>query len=148
VKGKLISVPVAVIRGLALADDGSTASDLLRGGDRRPVLARHRRGDRTRAPTGATACAVLGAQVRRPAGRAPTSIESAVADALTAPAPHHTRPARFVWITEPRSAVRRCSTWMKDAWRSDLGERRPARRAPLERRIAKGQILVSTHRRS
>ena len=33
VKGKLTAVPVAVVRGLALPDDGSTAARLLRGGE-------------------------------------------------------------------------------------------------------------------
>ena len=33
VKGKLTAVPVAVVRGLSLADDGSTAVQLLRGGE-------------------------------------------------------------------------------------------------------------------
>ena len=33
VKGKLTAVPVAVVRGLSMPDDGSTAAKLLRGGD-------------------------------------------------------------------------------------------------------------------
>ena len=33
---------------------------------------------------------------------APELIEAAVAEALTAPAPHHTRPVRFVWMADAR----------------------------------------------
>ena len=69
----------------------------------------------------------------------PQHIEAAVADALTAPAPHHTRPVRFVWL---RDADRRVSLLdrMKARWRDDLsrdGEPRDA----VETRVERGQIL-------
>ncbi len=63
VKGKLTAIPVAVVRGLALRDDGSTARDLVRAGDGGPVLAGHRGGDRA-GPLAGPAAAPLGAAVR------------------------------------------------------------------------------------
>ena len=46
-------------------------------------------------------------------------VEAAVAEALTAPAPHHTRPVRFVWMQDPRTRLRLLDR-MKDRWRADL----------------------------
>ncbi|WP_201399742.1 nitroreductase family protein, partial [Mycobacterium intracellulare] len=61
------------------------------------------------------------------------------AEALTAPAPHHTRPVRFVWLQHPGTRARLLDR-MKDKWRSDLaGDGRPA--DAIERRVARGQIL-------
>ncbi len=69
----------------------------------------------------------------------PAVIEAAVAEALTAPAPHHTRPVRFVWL---RDADRRTALLdrMRDKWRADLAaDGKPA--DAIERRVARGQIL-------
>jgi coenzyme F420-0:L-glutamate ligase/coenzyme F420-1:gamma-L-glutamate ligase len=66
-------------------------------------------------------------------------VEAAVAEALTAPAPHHTRPVRFVWLQDP---VRRRALLdrMKDKWRADLtADGKPA--DAVERRVARGRIL-------
>ena len=69
----------------------------------------------------------------------PSSIEAAVAEALTAPAPHHTRPVRFVWVQD-RPTRARLLDGMKDQWRADLtGDGRPA--DAVERRVGRGQIL-------
>jgi coenzyme F420-0:L-glutamate ligase/coenzyme F420-1:gamma-L-glutamate ligase len=69
----------------------------------------------------------------------PHLVEAAVAEALTAPAPHHTRPVRFVWLQTPASRVRLLDR-MRDRWRSDLtGDGKPA--DAIERRVARGQIL-------
>ena len=69
----------------------------------------------------------------------PQLIEDAVAEALTAPAPHHTRPVRFVWLQTPATRNRLLDR-MKDKWRRDLGgDGRPA--DSVERRLARGQIL-------
>ena len=46
-------------------------------------------------------------------------IEAAVAEALTAPAPHHTRPVRFVWLAD-RDRRLALLDRMKEAWRADL----------------------------
>ncbi|ETB29136.1 hypothetical protein O983_02165, partial [Mycobacterium avium 09-5983] len=66
-------------------------------------------------------------------------VREAVAEALTAPAPHHTRPVRFVWLQTPAVRTRLLDA-MKDKWRADLaGDGRPAE--SIERRVARGQIL-------
>src|SRR5262249_31580628 len=117
VKGKLTATPVAVVRGLTIADDGSTARPLLRPGDEDLVgLGTAEALDMWRQQ----------AQLwRRPVRRfsdepVPTGlIEAAVAEALTAPAPHHTRPVRFVWLQTPAARARLLDR-MKDKWRSDL----------------------------
>jgi coenzyme F420-0:L-glutamate ligase/coenzyme F420-1:gamma-L-glutamate ligase len=69
----------------------------------------------------------------------PELIEAAVAEALTAPAPHHTRPVRFVWLQTPATRTRLLDR-MRDKWRADLsGDGKPA--DAVERRIMRGQIL-------
>jgi coenzyme F420-0:L-glutamate ligase/coenzyme F420-1:gamma-L-glutamate ligase len=69
----------------------------------------------------------------------PQLIEDAVAEALTAPAPHHTRPVRFVWLQTAATRIRLLDR-MRDKWRSDLsGDGKPA--DAVERRVARGQIL-------
>jgi coenzyme F420-0:L-glutamate ligase/coenzyme F420-1:gamma-L-glutamate ligase len=70
---------------------------------------------------------------------APELVEAAVAEALTAPAPHHTRPVRFVWMQDPERR-RRLLDRMGDQWRADLsGDGRPPE--AVEHRVSRGQIL-------
>jgi coenzyme F420-0:L-glutamate ligase/coenzyme F420-1:gamma-L-glutamate ligase len=137
VKGKLTTVPVAVVRGLALDDDGTTAAALVRSGTDDLFWL----GTAEATELGRREAQLLRRSVRRfaaePVGAA--VIESAVAEALTAPAPHHTRPVRFVWLAD-RSRRTRLLDRMKDAWRADLtADGRPAE--TVERRVARGQIL-------
>lgn len=137
VKGKLTAIPVAVVRGLSLADNGSTARDLLRPGEDDLFWL----GTAEAMDAGRRQAQLLRRSVRRfttdPV--APELIEDAVAEALTAPAPHHTRPVRFVWVTDP--AVRtRLLDRMADRWRADLGADGLSDEA-VERRLARGQIL-------
>ncbi|MGI9124231.1 MAG: coenzyme F420-0:L-glutamate ligase [Mycobacterium sp.] len=137
VKGKLAGVPVAVVRGLALSDDGSTVARLLRGGDDDLFWL----GTAEAIELGRRQALLMRRSVRRFADRAVPSelIEAAVADALTAPAPHHTRPVRFVWLTDRRRRTELFDR-MKQAWRQDLaGDGRPS--DEIERRVSRGQIL-------
>jgi coenzyme F420-0:L-glutamate ligase/coenzyme F420-1:gamma-L-glutamate ligase len=69
----------------------------------------------------------------------PQHIEAAVAEALTAPAPHHTRPVRFVWL---RDGDRRAALLdrMKARWRDDLRRDGKPDHA-VDTRVARGQIL-------
>ncbi len=137
VKGKLTAVPVAVVRGLSLADDGSTATDLLRGGEDDLFWL----GTAEAIELGRRQALLLRRSVRRFADRAlePELIEGAVAEALTAPAPHHTRPVRFVWTTD-RDRRRELLDRMADAWRGDLIADGLTADA-VERRVARGRIL-------
>ncbi len=137
VKGKLTGVPVAVLRGLDVRDDGSTAAALLRSGEDDLFWL----GTGESIELGRRQAQLLRRSVRRFADAPvePDVIESAVAEALTAPAPHHTRPVRFVWLTDRARRVRLLDR-MKDAWRAHLASdgRLPEE---IERRVSRGQIL-------
>jgi coenzyme F420-0:L-glutamate ligase/coenzyme F420-1:gamma-L-glutamate ligase len=137
VKGKLTAVPVAVVRGMTLRDDGSNAATLLRGG----VDDLFWLGSAEAIDLGRRQAQLLRRSVRRFAQQPvePEIVEQAVAEALTAPAPHHTRPARFVWLSDP-ALRRRLLDTMKENWRADLTGDGVAPGA-VERRVSKGQIL-------
>ncbi|WP_045842716.1 coenzyme F420-0:L-glutamate ligase [Mycobacterium lepromatosis] len=137
VKGKLTAMPVAVVRGLNPADDGSTAQHLLRSGPDDLFWL----GTTEALELGRQQAQLLRRSVRQFSDEPITAelIEAAVAEALTAPAPHHTRPVRFVWLQTP--AVRtRLLDRMADKWRLDLAsDALPA--DAIARRVAHGQIL-------
>lgn len=137
VKGKLTGIPVAVVRGLPASDDGSTARKLVRAGTEDLFWL----GTAEAVELGRREAQLLRRSVRQFADEPVPQdlVEAAVAEALTAPAPHHTRPVRFVWLQTP--AVRtRLLDRMREKWRADLaGDGRPA--DAIERRVARGQIL-------
>ena len=135
VKGKLTAVPVAVVRGLALPDDGSTAARLVRPGTEDLFWL----GTEEAVGLGRRQAQLLRRSVRRFTADPVDSalIEAAVDEALTAPAPHHTRPVRFVRLSERRADLLDA---MARAWRADLaGDGRPD--DEIERRVARGRIL-------
>ncbi len=137
VKGKLTAMPVAVVRGLSVIDDGSTARQLLRPGEEDLFWL----GTAEALDAGRRQAQLLRRSVRRFTEEPvpPDVIEAAVAEALTAPAPHHTRPVRFVWLQTPATRTRLLDR-MKDKWRHDLsGDGRTAE--SVDRRVARGQIL-------
>ena len=137
VKGKLTAIPVAVVRGLHLPDDGSTAHTLVRAGEDDLFWL----GTAEAIQLGRSQAQLLRRSVRRfSAEPVPHElIEAAVGEALTAPAPHHTRPVRFVWVQDTATRTRLLDR-MKDRWRADLAG---DGRAPdaVERRVSRGQIL-------
>ncbi|MGD1109388.1 MAG: coenzyme F420-0:L-glutamate ligase [Mycobacterium sp.] len=137
VKGKLTALPVAVVRGLHVIDDGTTARQLLRSGEEDLFWL----GTAEALEMGRQQAQLLRRSVRRFSDQpvSPELIEAAVAEALTAPAPHHTRPVRFVWLQTPATRTRLLDR-MKDKWRSDLtGDGKPD--DAVQRRVARGQIL-------
>lgn len=138
VKGKLGGVPVAVVRGLRhLVGGGRSAGELVR-----PV-------EEDLFWLGTAEALARGAREAVPARRSvrafgtdpvdPEAVRRAVAAGLTAPAPHHSRPVRFVWV---RSAVRRTALLdaLADAWRRDLsGDGFTAEQ--IARRMSRGDLL-------
>ncbi|WP_144206356.1 coenzyme F420-0:L-glutamate ligase [Mycobacterium tilburgii] len=137
VKGKLTAMPVAVVRGLNVTDDGTTARQLLRPGPEDLFWL----GTAEAIDMGRRQAQLLRKSVRQFSAEPvpPELIEAAVAEALTAPAPHHTRPVRFVWLQTDATRTRLLDR-MKDKWRADLsGDGKPA--DAVARRVARGQIL-------
>lgn len=137
VKGKLGGVPVAVVRGLTLTDDGSSAAALIRRGPDDLFWL----GTAEAIARGRGEAVLMRRSVRSfaPDPVDPEVVRRAVAVALTAPAPHHTRPVRFVWVRD-RALRERLLTAMAEKWRADLlGDGLAADR--VERRITRGRIL-------
>lgn len=137
VKGKLTGMPVAVVRGLTLRDNGSNARSLVRAGAEDLFWL----GTEEALALGRQQAQLLRRSVRAFRG-APVPadlIESAVGEALTAPAPHHSRPVRFVWVRD--AAVRtRLLDRMRDKWKTDLhGDGKSS--DAVDRRVARGRIL-------
>ncbi|VEG52394.1 F420-0--gamma-glutamyl ligase [Mycolicibacterium aurum] len=137
VKGKLTAVPVAVVRGLQVHDDGSSARNLVRAGEEDLFWL----GTEEALALGRSQAQLLRRSVRSFSDDpvAGELIEAAVGEALTAPAPHHTRPVRFVWVQDSALRVGLLDK-MKDRWRADLSAdgRDPD---SVERRVGRGQIL-------
>lgn len=137
VKGKVGGVPVAVVRGLNLADDGSVAADLLRRGEEDLFWL----GTNEALAQGRGEALLLRRSIREFSDEAvdPEAVRASIAEALTAPAPHHTRPVRFVWLRTPETRRRLLET-MQQRWRDDLAADGTSDEH-IERRVARGNIL-------
>jgi coenzyme F420-0:L-glutamate ligase/coenzyme F420-1:gamma-L-glutamate ligase len=143
VKGKTDGVPVVVVRGLATSDDASTAATLVRpaADDLFGLGAAESRaeGHAEGHAEGMRAAVPARRSIRRfrPDPVDPAAVRRAVASALTAPAPHHTTPWRFVAVTAARD---RLLDAMRAAWVADLtADGMPP--GAITRRVARGDIL-------
>lgn len=130
VKGKNTHTPVAVVRGAAVAGQG-TARDLIRPSAEDLFSL-------------GTTDAMVAAVTSRRTVRSFTDetvpmelLEQAVRTACTAPSPHHTRPWRFVLLREQRHAVLGA---MREQWIADLTADGFSQES-IAKRIRRGDVL-------
>lgn len=149
--GKLAGAPLAVVRGLSKhvleqhRDGLSSARDLVRPLNEDLFSL----GTNEAMDIGAKTAVARRRTIRQFSDQPvdPMAIDCAIADALLAPAPHHTEPFRFIVLRndDATHAQRRTQLLdrMRDAWITDLTDLDHKSPDEIERRVARGDILRS-----
>ena len=141
VKGKARGLPVALVRGLGAAvtaEDGPGARAMVRA----PEEDLFPLGTREAREQGRREALRMRRTVRAFADRPidPGLIDAAIADAITAPAPHHSEPWRFVIVDDPSMRTSLLDA-MLERWKADLRSIDGMDDDAIARRTSRGDIL-------